>query len=115
MAACKLKKGDRIYECRYQESTLTELMTDPELLVQGSNSHYWHWEAKILETNSGCVSPGDVIDYGILEEAPQYGPRLFRKDMYKVGYDEAERVLPPFDTSMDETKDETDKNAGSHR
>ena len=37
MAACKLKKGDRIYECRYHEATLTELVTDPELLVQGSD------------------------------------------------------------------------------
>ena len=36
MAACKLKKGDRIYECSCREATLIELITDPELLVQGS-------------------------------------------------------------------------------
>ena len=48
MEKCKLKKGDRIYECRYHEATLIELITDPELLVQGSDSHYWHWLFTIL-------------------------------------------------------------------
>ena len=48
MEKCKLKKGDRIYECRYHEATLIELITDPELLVQGSDSHYWHWLLAIL-------------------------------------------------------------------
>ena len=109
MAACKLKKGDRIYECKYREATLTELITDPELLVKGSDSHNWHWKAKVIETNSGNVSPGDVVEFGISEEAPQYGPRLFRKNVYEVGYDEAEPILPPFDTSLDETKGETDE------
>ena len=101
MAACKLKKGDRIYECRYHESTLIELMTDPELLLQGNDSHYWHWKAKVIETNSRNVIPGEIIQYGITEEAPAYGPRLFRKDLYKFGYDAAEPVLPPFDTKKD--------------
>lgn len=109
MAACKLKKGDRIYECRYREATLTELITDPELFVKGSDSHNWHWKAKVIETNSGNISPGDVVEFGISEEAPQYGPRLFRKNVYEVGYDEAEPILPPFDTSLDETKGEADE------
>ena len=108
MAACKLKKGDRIYECRYREATLIELITDPELRVQGGNSHYWHWKAKVIETNSHNVNPGDVVEFGISEEAPQYGPKLFRKNMYEVGYENAEPVLPPFDTKMDEAKNETD-------
>ena len=103
MAACKLKKGDRIYECRYHEATLTELITDPELLVQGTDSHYWHWKAKVVETNSRNVVPGEIIEYGITEEAPAYGPKLFRKNMYEVGYENAEPVLPPFDTKKDET------------
>ena len=106
MAACKLKKGDRIYECRYHEATLTELITDPELHVQGSDWHHWHWEAKIIETNSRNVVPGEIIKYGITEEAPAYGPKLFRKNMYEVGYENAEPVLPPFDTKMDETPKE---------
>jgi len=100
MAACMLRKGDRIYECRYHESTLTELVTDPELRVQGDNSHYWHWKAKVIETNSRNVVPGEIIEYGITEEYPAYGPKLFRKDLYKFGYDAAEPVLPPFDTKM---------------
>ena len=108
MAACMLRKGDRIYECRYHESTLTELVTDPELRVQGDNSHYWHWKAKVIETNSRNVVPGEIIEYGITEEYPAYGPKLFRKDLYKFGYDAAEPVLPPFDTKMDETMNETD-------
>ena len=94
MGACKLKAGDRIYECRYHQAILTELVTDPELLVQGSGSHYWHWKAKIVQT-------GEIIEYGITEEAPGYGPRLFRKNMYEVGYALAEPVLPPFDTGKD--------------
>ena len=95
MAKCKLKKGDRIYECQYHEATLTELITDPQLRIQDSNSHYWYWQAKIIPT-------GRIIEYSITEEAPQYGPRLFRKNMYEVGYDKAEPILPPFDTSQDE-------------
>ncbi len=102
MAACKLKKGDRIYECRYREATLIELITDPELRVQGGASHYWHWKAKVIETNSRNVNPGDVVEFGISEEAPQYGPKLFRKNMYEVGYENADPVLPPFDTKVDE-------------
>lgn len=109
MAACKLKKGDRIYECRYHESTLTELITAPELRVQGDNSHYWHWKAKVIETNSRNVVPGEIVELGILEEAPQYGPRLFRKDLYKFGYDAAEPILPPFDANVDEANEEPDK------
>ena len=104
MAICKLKKGDRIYECRYHEATLTELITDPELLVQGSDWHHWHWEAKVIETNSRNVVPGEIIKYGITAEAPAYGPKLFRKNMYEVGYDNAEPVLPPFDTGKDKTR-----------
>ena len=109
MVVCKLKKGDRVYECRYREATLLELITDPELRMQGSGSHYWHWKAKVIETNSRNVIPGDVVEFGISEEAPQYGPRLFRKNVYEVGYDEAEPILPPFDTSMDEAKGKTEE------
>ena len=97
MAECNLKKGDRIYECRYHEVTLVELVTDPEMLVQGSDSHYWHWKAKVIETNSGNVVSGEIVEYGISEESPQYGPKLFRKNMYEVGYENAEPILPPFD------------------
>jgi hypothetical protein len=78
---------------------LTELVTAPELQVQGENSHFWHWKAKIIETNSRSVVPGEIIQYGITEEASAYGPRLFRKDLYKFSYDAAEPVLPPFDTA----------------
>ena len=42
------------------------------------------------------VIPGEIIEYGITEEYPAYGPKLFRKDLYKFGYDAAEPVLPPF-------------------
>lgn len=94
MAKCKLKKGDRIYECRYREATLTELITDPEVRVQSDGSAFWHWQAKI-------VSTGQIVEYGISETSPQYGPRLFRKNMYEVGHDKAEPILPPFDTSSD--------------
>ena len=103
MAECNLKKGDRIYECRYHEVTLVELVTDPEMLVQGSDSHYWHWKAKVIETNSGNVVSGEIVEYGISEESPQYGPKLFRKNMYEVGYENAEPILPPFD--IDSNKD----------
>ena len=98
MEKCKLKKGDRIYECRYHEATLTELITDPELLVQGSDSHYWHWQARVIETNSHVVVPEEIVAFGITEEAPGYGPYLYRKNVYEVGVGLAERVLPPFDT-----------------
>ena len=122
MAACKLKKGDRIYECRYHETTLTELITDPEsppppppplippppppLLVQGGGSHYWRWKAKVVETNSHHVVPGEIVEFGITEEAPQYGPQLFRKNIYEVGIENAEPIMPPFDTSKTETANE---------
>ena len=50
----------------------------------------------------GPPSGGAVeIGYGISEEYPAYGPKLFRKDLYKYGYCDAEPVLPPFDTSED--------------
>ena len=107
MAACKLKKGGRIYECRYREATLLELITDPELRVQGSDSHYWHWKAKVVETNSHHVAPGEIVEFGITEEAPQYGPQLFRKNVYEVGFENAEPILPPFDTTKGETACET--------
>ena len=94
MAKCKLKKGFRIYECRYHEATLTELTTDPELTVQEDGSHYWHWRARIVAT-------GEIVEFGITEESPQYGPRLFRKNMYEVGYKNAEPLLPPFNTTED--------------
>ena len=103
MEKCKLKRGDRIYECRYHEATLTELITDSELLVQGSGSHYWHWKAKVIETSSHNVKPGDIIGFGITEEAPGYGPYLYRKNVYEVGNGYAERVLPPFDTTREVT------------
>lgn len=35
MEKCKLKKGGRIYECRCHEATLTELIENPKLRVQG--------------------------------------------------------------------------------
>ena len=35
-------------------------------------------------------------------------PTVSAKDLYKFGYDAAEPVLPPFDTKMDETMNETD-------
>ena len=95
MATCKLKKGDKIYECRYREGTLIELITDPILEIQPGGSHYWHWQAKI-------VSTGQIIDYGISEEAPQYGPHLYRQNIYEVGIGNAEPVLPPFDTCKEE-------------
>ena len=107
MEKCKLKKGDRIYECRYREATLIELITDPELCVQGSGSHYWHWKAKVIETNSHDVVLGEIVEFGITEEAPQYGPQLFRKNVYEVGFDNAEPILPPFDTSMNAMAGET--------
>ena len=109
MEKCKLKKGDRIYECRYHEATLIELITDPELIVQGSDSHYWHWKAKVIKTQSHVVVPGEIVEFGITEEAPAYGPKLFRKNMYEVGYANAEPLLPPYDTSKDEVVGETDE------
>jgi len=30
---------------------------------------------------------------------PEYGPKLFRKNVYEEGYSDAEPILPPFDTS----------------
>ena len=103
MEKCKLKRGERIYECRNHEATLAELITDPELLVQGSGSHYWHWKAKVIETNSHNVKPDDIIGFGITEEAPGYGPYLYRKNLYEVGIGYAERVFPPFDTTREVT------------
>lgn len=44
------------------------------------------------------VKTGEIIEYGISEQNPAYGPKLFRKNVYEVGYSEAEPVLPPFDT-----------------
>ena len=107
MEKCKLKKGDRIYECRYHEATLTELITDPELSVQGSGSHLWRWKAKVIETSSRNVKPGEIVGFAITEEEPGYGPYLYRQNVYEVGYDKAERLLPPFDTNTDETEKET--------
>ena len=92
MKKCKLKKGDRIFECRNQKAILTELITDPQFFVQRDSSRFWHWEARIIET-------GEVAEYGIDEESPEYGPKLFRKNVYEVGYSDAEPILPPFDTS----------------
>ena len=101
MAACKLKKGDRIYECRYHQAVLTELITDPELSVQGSSSHYWHWKARVVKTVSHHVALGEIVEFGITEEAPGYGPCLYRQNVYEVGVGYAERILPPFDTTRE--------------
>ena len=103
MDKCKLKKGDKIYECQYHEATLIELITDPELLVQESDSHYWRWKAKVIETQSHFVVPGDIVEYGITEEAPAYGPHLYRQNVYEVGIGYAEHILPPFDTTREVT------------
>ena len=94
MANCKLKKGDRIFECRYREATLVELVTDPELVIQKDNSHYWHWKARV-------VAIGELLEYGITEESPQYGPRLFRNNLYEAGPDKAQPILPPFEIERD--------------
>lgn len=91
MATCKLKKGDRIYECKYHRSVLTELLTDPVMEIQHDGVRFWKWTAKIVET-------GDVVEFGISEKNYHYGPYLYRKDYYQLGEDAAERVLPPFDT-----------------
>ena len=93
MSKCKLKKGDRIYECRCQQAILTELITDPEFIVQNDGDRLWHWQAKIVNT-------GEIIEYRISEEYSAYGPKLFRKNVYEVGYSDAESVLPPFDTNL---------------
>lgn len=91
MAACKLKKGDRIFECKYHMAVLTELLTDPVAEIQHDGVRYWRWTAKV-------VANGDVVEYGISEKDYHYGPYLYRKDLYKYGEKDAERVLPPFDT-----------------
>lgn len=90
MAACKLKKGDRIYECKYHRSILTELLTDPVAEIQHDGVRFWKWTAKIVDTS-------DVVEYGISEKNYHYGPYLYRKDYYQLG-EKAERLLPPFDT-----------------
>lgn len=87
MEKCKLKRGERIYECRNHEATLAELITDPELLVQGSGSHYWHWKAKVIETNSHNVKPNDIIGFGITEEAPGYAHTYIARTYMKLGLD----------------------------
>ena len=103
MEKCKLKKGDRIYECRYHEATLTELITDPELSVQGSGSHLWRWKAKVIETSSRNVKLGEIVGFAITEEEPGYGPYLYRQNVYEVGIGNAERILPPFDITREAT------------
>lgn len=97
MSECKLKKGDRIYECTHNVAILTELLTDPVLQVE-NGMHYWSWEARIISATSSRIMPGVVVEYGITEEAPAYGPKLFRKNVYEVGYLDAEPIIPPFDT-----------------
>jgi hypothetical protein len=52
------------------------------------------------------VVPGEIVEFGITEEAPQYGPQLFRKNIYEVGIENAEPIMPPFDTSKTETANE---------
>lgn len=98
MSECKLKKGDRIYECIHDVAILTELLTDPILQITDKDMHYWSWEARIISATSSRIMPGGVVEYGITEEAPAYGPKLFRRNLYEVGYLDAEPIIPPFDT-----------------
>lgn len=98
MSECKLKKGDRIYECIHDVAILTELLTDPILQITDKDMHYWSWEAQIISTTSSRIKPGRIVEYGITEEAPAYGPKLFRRNLYEVGYLDAEPIIPPFDT-----------------
>ena len=93
MKVCELKKGDRIYECKYQQAVLTELLTDPVAETQNDGSHYWRWKARIVDTD-------ETIDFGISEVNYHYGPYLYRQNLYEVGADKAERVLPPFVSSF---------------
>ena len=98
MYECKLKKGDRIYECIHDVAILTELLTDPILQITDKDMHYWSWEAQIISATNSRIKPGRIVEYGITEEAPAYGPKLFRKNVYEVGYLDAEPIIPPFDT-----------------
>lgn len=83
------------YECRGRQSVLIEIVTRPKCSVQSDGGFYWHWEARIVQT-------GEVIEYGISEDAPEYGPHLFRNDSNEVdygfgyGYEFAEPLLPPY-------------------
>lgn len=89
MEICKLKKGDRLYDCQGRQAVIIELMTKPKCTVQSDGDFYWHWKAIIVQT-------GEVIEYGITEDAPEYGPHLFRNNPNEIGYVFAEPILPPF-------------------
>ena len=93
MKVCELKKGDRLYECKYHQAVLTELMTNPIAETQGDGSRFWRWKARVVGTD-------ETVDYGISEKDYHYGPYLYRQNMYEVGEDKAERVLPPFVSSF---------------
>lgn len=92
MATCKLKAGDRIYECKYRQGVLTELLTDPVAEIQHDGTRFWRWKARVVDS-------GTVVDYGISEKDYGYGPYLYRQNMYVVGSENAERILPPFESS----------------
>lgn len=85
----KLKKGDRVYECRGKQAVMIEIMTKPKCTVQNDGDFYWHWKARIVET-------GEVIEYGISEDAPGYGPHLYRTNPNNHEYNNAELLLPPY-------------------
>ena len=93
MGKCKLRKGDRVYECRYRQAVLVELVSNPVMSIQHDGGHCWKWKAQVVGTDS-------VVDYCITEEAPQYGPRLYRENIYLPGNEQAELLLPPFDTGI---------------
>lgn len=47
----------------------------------------------MIETNTHNVVPGDIVEFGILEKTSQYGPHLYRQNVYEVGVDKAEQVF----------------------
>lgn len=87
----RLTVGDCIYEWYAGKAYMTELITKPVMEVQ-HDSHVWKWKARIVQS-------GHIQNYCINESAPQYGPKLFRHDPFKVGYAMAEPLNPPFDTA----------------
>jgi hypothetical protein len=68
-----IKVGDIHYEYEFGIGIKSEVISEPVRSPDG----YWVWKSRNLNT-------GKIIDYGISERYPHYGPNLYDYEAYTV-------------------------------
>jgi hypothetical protein len=69
-----IKVGDIHYEYEYGAGIKVEVLTVPVRSDQG----YWTWKSR------NVFDHDHIIDYGLHENYPHYGPKLYEHEEYTV-------------------------------